>query len=77
MAQGGSGGTVKSVAAGPSGNSSVVHYTNPLPDGHDETYTDIPAGSVYETFCAAFAGNTKIDVTVDASGTANGATAHR
>lgn len=81
MSAGGKNGTCKTAATGPSGNSAKVEYPEdpgpPIVAAHVEIYTDVPDNVFLVLTVAAMTEGAKVDVTVDASGTANGVTGHR
>ena len=58
----GSSGAVTQVVAGASTTNATVHFTAPLPDGHDETYIDVGADRA-RAFLSAFESNAKVDTT--------------
>lgn len=81
MSAGGKNGTVKTAAVGPSGRSAKVEYPEdpgpPIVPAHVEIYTDIPEGVFLVLTVAAMTAGAKVDCTVDAAGTCDGATGHR
>ena len=76
MAAGGTNGTVKGVTSGPSGRAATVHFDDPPPAGRNEEYTNLSADN-YLTLCTGANDGWKVDVTVDASGSATTAAAHK
>lgn len=81
MAAAGKNGTCSKCGSGPSGRSAEVSYPEdpgpPIVAAHVEVYTDLPDDVYLALLVASMTAGAKVDVTVNASGTANGVTAHR